>query len=765
MKFTTAIISCLIVIFLVSCSRGQEESLTEGEAGVDTSHFETYTYITERVMLQDVSGTIQRIWTQGGRIYFCYRDIYQSDGGIFVISQTVDGQDVRQTMLLRDTHFMIHGFSVSKDNTYEMLLSGQQASSASNEPSLIFCRFDYDGNELAWIDITSILPQALNIHDLLQVVFTGEEKIFITTNDARGIMLFFINMEDGTVGELRLGISNYNNNALAVLRDGGITALDVEQGGAVLREIDFVSRNFNETHPIIGDSASHIFSAGNNTPYDVLVSNRDYLYGYNTETNTQTILLSWMEAGIDRSLILYTGLADDGRILVITQTGILTERETQLYVLTPVLRDEIPEQITITLGGLGITDTTLSAVTKYNRENRKYQIEVIDYAQAAGGDYQAGLTRLLLELTTGAGPDILFSSFDTSIAARAPLHDLYTFIDADPELSRSDFFLNILQGLERADGSLPMLTSSFSIQTMIGTVQTVGHIDNWTLPAFFALGEENSHVEYPFGDNRSKKQFLSYMLMYTQGEYIDTESFRANFDSESFIKLLDTTVFFREPFSNERPNRYDKFLKMQRGEQIIAFEHVGDISYHHAISQAMDDNIFAIGFPTTAGGQHIAVPYDLFGINAATLHADVAWSFLRTLLLGSADVEMGFPLRVDLFNTQVDDAMTPAYAKDFDTGEYIYDDDGDLMYVPHYYLVVPGNEYIGIYEMTEVAERELRRIINSARVRHFSSTIELSHIIDEELDAFLSGVRSAEATARSLQSRVQRYLSEQELVS
>ena len=390
MKITTAVILCLMVMFLVSCSRVQEEKVAEGEAGIDASFFEAYTYVAERTPLRDVSGTIQGVWTQDGRIYFCYRDYSSSGDGIFVISQTIDGLDVRLTMLLNDADFMIHGFSVSKDNNFMLLLS-KLDSNTGYEPSIIFCRFDYDGKELNRVDITKILPQAFSLPDILQVVFTGDSDIVIATNDTRGIRLLLINNVDMTVGELRLGSSNYNNNTLAVLHDGNIAALDEEQGGAMqseamLRGIDFGSKSFGETYPIIGDSTSALFSTDSKIPYDVLVSNRDYLYGYDTETNTQTTLLSWMEVGIDRNIIVYTGMADDGRVLVLTQTGIFAESETQLYVLTPVLRDEMPEQITITLGGLHITDVTLSAVANYNRESRIYQIEVIDYVQEVGGD-------------------------------------------------------------------------------------------------------------------------------------------------------------------------------------------------------------------------------------------------------------------------------------------------------------------------------------------------------------------------------------------
>jgi hypothetical protein len=105
--------------------------------------------------------------------------------------------------------------------------------------------------------------------------------------------------------------------------------------------------------------------------------------------------------------------------------------------------------------------------------------------------------------------------------------------------------------------------------------------------------------------------------------------------------------------------------------------------------------------------------------------------------------------------------MAPAYEKDIN-GNYMYDSDGNLIYMFHTKVTAPDGTMLLIYEMTEAAERELRRIINSARVRHFLATPELWHIIDEELDNFLNGVRTADAIARSLQSRVQRYLSEQE---
>ncbi|MDR2598825.1 MAG: hypothetical protein LBC73_00940 [Oscillospiraceae bacterium] len=718
MKITTTILLCLIVIFLVSCDKGQENDVTSGETVIVTSHFETYTYMSELAEIQNVSGIIPKMWTQDEQIYYCYKDYDPTNEGIFVISHTIDGQDVRKTKVTDDVGFMVHCFSVSEDDIFVMLLSKQQISSANNEFSLIYYRFDSNGNELSRIDITEIFPHLTSIHDIIQAVFIDEDNIAITMRDIRGTKSFIIDTTSGTTNEIQLGI--------------------------------------------VIDSSSFIYTVSSNAPYDVLISNRDYLYGYVTETNTQTLLLNWAEVGIDHSQVVHIGLTDDGRVLVLTQTGNFMTTQTQLYILTPILRVEVQDKITITLGGLYISDAMLSAVAKYNLENINYHIEVINYLNIAGGDYQTGRTRLLTELIAGSGPDILLSSGDGTFAARAPLLDLYTFIDADPELSRSDFFTNILQGLEKADGTLPMLTQSFAIQTMIGTPQALGHIENWTFSAFFALGEENRHVPNQFGGNQSKQQFLSYMMLYSYGEFIDMDTYTANFDSESFIKLLDTAAFFNETIDpNLRPNPFNKYIKILGGAQILAFDTLHSVSYFHTISQIMGDSFFAIGFPTSDGGKHIALTDGLFGINATSLHADAAWGFIRTLLLESEDTPfICFPLRIDFFNAMVDNAIAPAYKKDI-SGNYLYDSNGDLIYTFHNQFIAPNGNRFAIYEMTEVAESELRRVINSARVSHFLTTVELWHIIYEELENFTSGIRSAETIARSLQFKVEMYLSEQ----
>ena len=59
------------------------------------------------------------------------------------------------------------------------------------------------------------------------------------------------------------------------------------------------------------------------------------------------------------------------------------------------------------------------------------------------------------------------------IASAGILEDLYPYIDADPELSRQDFFPNIMTALE-LDGHLYLAVPDFMLETVVGSAAVVG---------------------------------------------------------------------------------------------------------------------------------------------------------------------------------------------------------------------------------------------------------------------------------------------------
>lgn len=106
---------------------------------------------------------------------------------------------------------------------------------------------------------------------------------------------------------------------------------------------------------------------------------------------------------------------------------------------------------------MGLSQTLRQDILEFNRANSGVKIEVRDYEQysESPGD-GVGLTVLNTEIISGDVPDI-FVADSLPIAqygARGLLCDLYGLIDSDDELSRADFFENVLDCLRRGRQAL-----------------------------------------------------------------------------------------------------------------------------------------------------------------------------------------------------------------------------------------------------------------------------------------------------------------------
>ena len=116
---------------------------------------------------------------------------------------------------------------------------------------------------------------------------------------------------------------------------------------------------------------------------------------------------------------------------------------------------ELPETTTLTLACMGLSQTLREDILEFNRSGSGVRIEVRDYAQYSEGLNDEGLTVLNTEIISGDVPDI-FVADGLPIAqygAKGLLCDLYALIDSDPELSRGDFFENVLDAFA-SDGKL-----------------------------------------------------------------------------------------------------------------------------------------------------------------------------------------------------------------------------------------------------------------------------------------------------------------------
>jgi len=408
--------------------------------------------------------------------------------------------------------------------------------------------------------------------------------------------------------------------------------------------------------------------------------------------------------------------------------------------------DKTSDKITITLGGLYLYGELLKEVAAFNSESDTHWIHVIDYLEEAENDWEAAALRLRTELIAGKGPDIL-ADFASRYRNSELLVDLYPFIDNDNELNRAVFFPNVLNAFEGTDGSLRLIANRFTIQTMIGIAEDLDFIDSWTPQDVLLILDDLKHMQAPFGNKMDNVGFVRTMIAFSGDKFLDWGNYKANLDSEDFIRILEASRSL--PNWNDIPDinsdDTDEFTKLHRHEYFVAFTLLNTPHNYREFVFALGD-IRVIGVPTPQGGSDIIVPYnEKLGITVSSEHKEEAWLFVRRVLMspnrvGSEKLSEvfidGFPLFIDVYDELIAESMS--------TTAMAYTIEGSL----------------SMGKMTQIEADDLRTIIENAKPVGQWLDIEIWRHIEGDLNTFYAGGKTAEETAKIMQHRVQTYLDE-----
>ncbi|MDR2599976.1 MAG: hypothetical protein LBC73_06835, partial [Oscillospiraceae bacterium] len=474
------------------------------------------------------------------------------------------------------------------------------------------------------------------------------------------------------------------------------------------------------------------------------------------------------------------GIFEDGRVFVITgDNNPIDEKNIELHILTPISREEMPEKIILTMAGLTIMEDARQAITAFNRQNPNYRIEIYEYVNQS--DFKVGpdgfitnadevwdqaMLRFQVDIVTGNIPDFIFQP-PKEMYNQNLLLDLYPFIDADPEINREDFLPNVLAAMESSNGKLYSFGNQFAINAIVSRHELLGHIEKWTPAEIYRIINDTQDMQFPFGTVMLRELFIRMMLFTANMGFIDWNNYLAHFDTDEFIDLLYTSMLLPS-LSDIPPGIYQgdtvhEIIKMQRGEQLLKWGTFWGPSLYQLFADSFDDMII-LGLPNVNGGIYTINASGGIGIGASTEHPDITWEFLRSLLLKTSnDFALNtysnpyFPVRIDLFDELIEDIMKPR-TRTGAGGERVE-------YPREVWLAQDDSGYsIELYAMSQEKADNLRIFVKSAIPTHRGIDNELWVIIQSDLEQFYAGTRSAEDTARIIQSRAQIWLSELELI-
>jgi ABC-type glycerol-3-phosphate transport system substrate-binding protein len=598
------------------------------------------------------------------------------------------------------------------------------------------CQLDSEGNLVVYSDSTiyAYAPDGTLAYSL----------------DYDGYIYSMVNLRDGSIG---VYIYDFNTTDYS-------KALSV-------RVLDSSSHSFGDSAYTLNYNVYELVSGGGD--YDFYFTDGTRFYGYSLDEAEATLLFDWIACDVNSSALDNVSVSADGSVQGVAADYDSDSGKAASYELVTVSKvpySSVTEKTSLKMAVTYLDYNTENAVINFNRSNDQYRIDIVDYSQYdSSDDWNAGLTKLTTEIMAGNMPDILYLSNDLpfrQMAAKGLLEDLYPYIDADSELSRSDFFPNVLSAVE-TDGKLYSAVSGFSVYTAVGASSVVGSTPGWTYDDYYAALATMPEGCLGFDIGFDRGTVLQLCLALDMDDYVDWQTGTCSFDTGDFAKLLEFAGSFpsAEYYANYEYTAEDSAVNLvSQGKQLLITNNFSSTDFFiYDFDQIFGGSATAIGFPTNNGVGNVITMGEGYAISSTCHNKQAAWEFVRTFLTEDYQSDIFYlPTNIKAFEKNLAKSMEVEYETDVN-GNYILDENGEK--IPQsrgsYY---DGIQTVTIYATTQAQADMLRAAISSAsKLMDYDTSI--LDIVNEQAAAYFAGQKSADEVCKLIQSKVNLYVNEQ----
>lgn len=560
--------------------------------------------------------------------------------------------------------------------------------------------------------------------------------------------------------------------SMAKLKDGrvGVYAYDMTETdytkAMALHIIDSTAGSFEgKSYPLNRDVYEVISGGGD---YDLYYSSGTHFFGYKLAEESAEMLFDWISCDVNSNALQLVSVREDGTVegFIYNYDEATEEASFEYVTVSKVPYDSVPQKDSLSMAVMYLDYRTQNAVIDFNRSNDKYRIDVRDYSEYnTPDDYSAGLTKLTTEIMAGNMPDILSVAESIpyrQLAAKGLLEDLYPYIDADEQLSRGDFFPNVLSAME-LDGKLYAACAGFAVETAVGASSVVGDTPGWTYDDYYAaLATMPEGCEgFDIGVDRDTMLEISLALDLT--DYVDWSAGTCSFDSEGFVKVLDFCKQFPDAsyYENYEYTAEDNpDTRVAEGKQMLCVAGFSSTDFFYKdYDKIFGGQATCIGFPTNNGVGNTLAMLESYAMSSSCHNKEAAWQFLRGFLTEEYQIEGYYlPTNQKTFEKQLEKAMEVEYEKDAN-GNYRLDENGERIPVSRG-SVSDGTGVYEIYATTPRQAQMLREVIASA-TKMMDYDMSIINIVKEEAAAYFAGQKTAQDVCKLIQSKVNIYINEQ----
>ena len=424
---------------------------------------------------------------------------------------------------------------------------------------------------------------------------------------------------------------------------------------------------------------------------------------------------------------------------------------------SPGGQEAFPSENVLIYANLRESGPDREAIDEFNRTHTDVQIEVRDYLDANG---QGDKTRLLAELISGKGPDIIDMGRNVDatttllpyrrMAQGGYLEDLWPYIENDPELGRGAVLEPPLKAAE-VNGGLYIAFPAVWINTLTGAESIVGDRNSWTLKDLqeaFASMPADSTILSCDSDRNDAFVYIACMCL---DNYVDWETGQCNFDNENFRSLIEFVRSFPEktPFHQIEPTDYNAMLEANReslerfygGQQMLKQEMIGRLQDVQRLDSIFGGKASFVGYPVEDGsvGSCFSIAGRSLAMSSACRNKEAAWDFLRQTFLPKGSKEVFGPIPINLHDYE--------RSKACDVSTTISN------------VLGPDYDYV-IRAATKDERQRYESLLNSIdKIDLCDKTI--FDIVQEFAGSYFAGDKTLDETIQLIQNRVTLYVNEQ----
>lgn len=502
------------------------------------------------------------------------------------------------------------------------------------------------------------------------------------------------------------------NTYFAIGSDGQVYAVADEGNGSRLYRINESTAAFE---PAFSCGAGKVFN-GKGEDYLLLLSDTG-LYALNQDGAARAVAV-WAKCSIAINGLFSVQALGDGSYLCMDAGG--------AKLLQPVDPAERKAKTELRIAVIGSNSALSKAASGFNSGNDAFYVSIMDYSDGGRLSEAEALTRLNTEILAGNGPDMLcFSKISPyPFISRGMLANLEEYLEKDSEISTDDI---AIEKALRNGGGIYFMSGQFNFETLVARYADFGDRCGWTLEEYLDMEntlEPGGMLIY----NMTRETFMNAIAARYIRTAIDWSAGTCGFDSPEFIQLLEAGRRIRETPEDSGAMRYGfGAAAVGAGERTTSLSFVDSVWKLAWEEQKAGCQLSFIGWPTVDGSCGSDVRLDApVGILSQGENTQGCWAFIK-YMLQNADSRDHLPVYMPLLQEEL------ARARDDEAQEI---------------------------QMTEEdAERFLALVSKLENAALYDETV--LDIIKSESQAFFNGDKTAEETARLIQSRAGLYVAEQ----